>query len=116
MRVTHGDNNGCGKRDRSRGHGELIQMATADRCDVLIIGAGLAGLALARQLLLNTDKRILLVDKRTEFPPAKQKVGEATVQLSAYYYARVLDLVEHLLQEHYLKYNLRFYWKTPGQV
>ncbi len=116
MRVTHGDNNGCGKRDRSRGHGELIQMATADRCDVLIIGAGLAGLALARQLLLNTDKRILLVDKRTEFPPAKQKVGEATVQLSAYYYARVLDLEEHLLQEHYLKYNLRFYWKTPGQA
>src|SRR6266550_708716 len=91
-------------------------MPTADHYDVLIIGAGLAGLALARQLLLNTDKRILLVDKRTEFPPAKQKVGEATVQLSAYYYARVLDLEEHLLQEHYLKYNLRFYWKTPGQA
>src|SRR6266446_3236975 len=91
-------------------------MPTADRYDVLIIGAGLAGLALARQLLLNTDKRILLVDKRTEFPPAKQKVGEATVQLSAYYYAKVLDLEEHLLQEHFLKYNLRFYWKTPGQA
>lgn len=84
--------------------------------DVLIIGAGLAGLALARQLLLNTDKRILLVDRRTEFPPAKQKVGEATVQLSAYYYARVLELEEHLMQEHYLKYNLRFYWKTPGKA
>lgn len=84
--------------------------------DVLIIGAGLAGLALARQLLLYTDKRILLVDRRTEFPPAKQKVGEATVQLSAYYYARVLDLEEHLEQAHYLKYNLRFYWKTPGKT
>jgi 2-polyprenyl-6-methoxyphenol hydroxylase-like FAD-dependent oxidoreductase len=82
----------------------------------MIIGAGLAGLALARQLLLNTDKRVLLVDKRTEFPPAKQKVGEATVQLSAYYYARVLDLEEHLIQQHYLKYNLRFYWKTPGKT
>jgi 2-polyprenyl-6-methoxyphenol hydroxylase-like FAD-dependent oxidoreductase len=91
-------------------------MANTENYDVLIIGAGLAGLALARQLLLNTDKRILLVDKRTEFPPAKQKVGEATVQLSAYYYARVLELEEHLLQEHFLKYNLRFYWKTPGQV
>lgn len=84
--------------------------------DVLIIGAGLAGLALARQLLLYTDKQILLVDRRTEFPPAKQKVGEATVQLSAYYYARVLDLEEHLEQQHYLKYNLRFYWKTPGKT
>jgi 2-polyprenyl-6-methoxyphenol hydroxylase-like FAD-dependent oxidoreductase len=91
-------------------------MRTDNHYDVLIIGAGLAGLALARQLLLNTEKRILLVDRRTEFPPAKQKVGEATVQLSAYYYARVLELEEHLMQEHYLKYNLRFYWKTPGQT
>lgn len=91
-------------------------MRSDNNYDVLIIGAGLAGLSLARQLLLNTDKRILLVDRRTEFPPAKQKVGEATVQLSAYYYARVLELEEHLMQEHYLKYNLRFYWKTPGQV
>src|SRR6476659_6793166 len=91
-------------------------MSARDRCDVLIIGAGLAGLALARQLLLYTDKRIVMVDRRTELPPAKQKVGEATVQLSAYYYARVLDLEEHLLQQHYLKYNLRFYWKTPGQT
>ena len=89
-------------------------MRSDQHYDVLIIGAGLAGLALARQLLLNTDKRILLVDRRTEFPPAKQKVGEATVQLSAYYLAKVLDLEEHLLREHFLKYNLRFYWKTPG--
>lgn len=91
-----------------------MQVSDGKHYDVLIIGAGLAGLALARQLLLNTDKRILLVDRRIEFPPVKQKVGEATVQLSAYYYARVLDLEEHLLQQHYLKYNLRFYWKTPG--
>src|ERR1051325_10098469 len=91
-------------------------MSTENDCDVLLIGAGLAGLALARQLLLNTDKRVLMVDRRTEFPPAKQKVGEATVQLSAFYYARVLDLEEHLLQQHYLKYNLRFYWRTPGQA
>jgi 2-polyprenyl-6-methoxyphenol hydroxylase-like FAD-dependent oxidoreductase len=89
-------------------------MQTSEHYDVLIIGAGLAGLALARQLLLNTDKKILMVDRRAEFPPPKQKVGEATVQLSAYYYARVLDLEEHLMREHFLKYNLRFYWKTPG--
>ena len=85
-----------------------------EQYDVLIVGAGLAGLALARQLLLNTNKKILLIDRRTEFPPAKQKVGEATVQLSAYYLAKVLDFEEHLLREHFVKYNLRFYWKTPG--
>jgi len=78
--------------------------------DVLIIGGGLAGLALARQLLLRSDKRVLLVDRRA-LPPTKQKVGEATVQMSGYYYARVLEMEEHLLCEHYMKYNLRFYWK-----
>src|SRR5437763_105958 len=82
--------------------------------DVVIIGAGLAGLSLSRQLLLNSGKRILLLDKRSTIPPAHQKVGEATVQLSAYYFSKVLDLEEHLFQEHYLKYNLRFYWKTAG--
>ncbi|MEK6279427.1 MAG: hypothetical protein AABN95_03660 [Acidobacteriota bacterium] len=91
-------------------------MSTKENYDVLIIGAGLAGLALARQLLLNTDKSILLIDRRTEFPPAKQKVGEATVQMSAYYFSKVLDLEEHLLREHFVKYNLRFYWKTPKRA
>src|SRR5262249_55613182 len=50
-----------------------------------------------------------------EVPPARQKVGEATVQLSAYYFSKVLDLEEHLLREHFMKYNLRFYWKTAGR-
>jgi flavin-dependent dehydrogenase len=90
-------------------------MPTVDRYEVVIIGAGLAGLSLARQLLLNSDKKILLVDKRAEIPPQKQKVGEATVQVSGYYFSKVLDLEEHLLREHYLKYNLRFYYKTAGR-
>src|SRR5258707_6098297 len=86
-----------------------------DNYDVLIIGAGLAGLSLARQLLLNSDKKILLLDKRSEIPSPHQKVGEATVQLSAYYFSKVLDLEEHLLSEHFMKYNLRFYWKTAAR-
>ena len=90
-------------------------MQPADHYDVVIIGAGLAGLALSRQLLLYSNKKILLVDKRTEIPPKKQKVGESTVQVSAYYYAKVLDLEEHLQTEHFVKYNLRYYWKTPGK-
>ena len=93
---------------------EAIQPEPTERIrrdvDVLIIGGGLAGLALARQLLLRSDKQVLLVDRRA-LPPTKQKVGEATVQMSGYYYARVLEMEEHLLCEHYMKYNLRFYWK-----
>jgi 2-polyprenyl-6-methoxyphenol hydroxylase-like FAD-dependent oxidoreductase len=90
-------------------------MAVAGYYDVVIIGAGLAGLSLARQLLLAGDKKILLVDKRAEIPPARQKVGEATVQVSGYYFSKVLDLEEHLLREHFMKYNLRFFYKTAGR-
>src|SRR5712664_3236155 len=90
-------------------------MGTSDHYDVLIIGAGLAGLSLARQLLLNSDKKILLLDKRLQIPSPHQKVGEPPVQLSAYYFSKVLDLEEHLLREHFMKYNLRFYWKTVGR-
>ncbi|HSL23715.1 MAG TPA: FAD-dependent monooxygenase [Vicinamibacterales bacterium] len=83
--------------------------------DVVIVGAGLAGLSLARQLLMADDAvTILQLDKRQQVPPTGQKVGEATVQVSGYYWSKVLDLEEHLLREHYMKYNLRFIWKTAG--
>ena len=83
--------------------------------DVAILGAGLAGLTLARQLLLRTDKRILILDRSAQVPVPRQKVGESTVQLGAYYLSKVLDLEEHLFREQLLKYNLRFHWKRPGQ-
>jgi len=86
-----------------------------ERFDVVITGAGLAGLTLARHLLLTSREcRVLLLEKRASVPPVAQKVGEATVQVSAYYLSKILDLEEHLLRAHYPKYNLRFYWKTAG--
>lgn len=90
-------------------------MGAVPHFNVVIVGAGLAGLSLARQLLLNSEKTILLLEKRTQIPMALQKYGEATVQLSAYYLSKVLDLEEHLLREHFMKYNLRFFWKTEGK-
>jgi flavin-dependent dehydrogenase len=74
----------------------------------------LAGLSLTRQLSLAKKLNVLLLEKRENVPPKRQKVGEATVQLSGYYFSKVLDLEDHLLQEHLMKYNLRFYWKVPG--
>lgn len=82
--------------------------------DVVIAGAGLAGLCLSRQLLLETDKRILLLDKSPQVPASRQKYGESLVQLGGYYMAKVLEMEEYLLQEHYLKYNLRFHWERAG--
>lgn len=93
----------------------MASNGTGDCYDVLIIGAGLAGLTLARHLLLYTDSSILLLDKRQAPSQRSQKVGESLVQLSGYYLSKVLDLEEHLLREHYLKYNLRFFWKTAGR-
>ena len=90
-------------------------MCAAPHFNVVIVGAGLAGLSLAHQLLLYTGKTILLLEKRAAIPMALQKYGEATVQLSAYYLSKVLDLEEHLLREHFMKYNLRFFWKTEGK-
>jgi flavin-dependent dehydrogenase len=83
--------------------------------EVVILGAGLAGLSLARHLLMNTPRTILLLEKRAEVPSPHQKVGEATVQLGGYYFSKILDLEEHLFQEHFLKYNLRFYWPSPAR-
>ena len=92
-----------------------MSASTSGRYDVVIIGAGLAGLTLSRHLLLYTDKTILVLDKRTNPPrEAPQKYGESLVQCSGYYFSKVLDLEEYLLINHYLKYNLRFYWPTEG--
>ena len=91
-----------------------MHLKTGASYDVTIISAGLAGLTLARHLLLHTNKTVLLLDKRADPPGPTQKVGESLVQLSGYYLSKVLDLEEHLLREHYLKYNLRFQWKTAG--
>jgi flavin-dependent dehydrogenase len=82
------------------------------RYDVVIIGAGLAGLSLAAQLLKYTEKTVLLLDKWDDPPRPTQKVGESLVQLSGYYFSKILDLEEYLLIHQYLKYNLRFYWQT----
>ncbi|MGD2116121.1 MAG: FAD-dependent oxidoreductase, partial [Acidobacteriota bacterium] len=83
--------------------------------DVVILGGGLAGLTLARHLLLDTDRRVLLVERRTSLPPERQKVGESSVQLAGYYLSKVLDLEEYLNRAHLMKYNLRFYWPTAGR-
>lgn len=82
--------------------------------DVIITGAGLAGLTLARQLMLYTGRTVLLLDKRDNPPGPSQKVGESLVQLGGYYLSKTLDLEEHLLRHHYTKYNLRFHWKTSS--
>lgn len=85
-----------------------------EQVDVVILGAGLAGQSLARHLLLHSGKTVMMLEKRASIPPKRQKYGESSVQVSGYYYSRVLDMEEYLFLEHLIKYNLRFYWKTQG--
>jgi flavin-dependent dehydrogenase len=97
-------------------HPEATAASTGDCFDVVILGAGLAGLSLARHLLMTTEKRVLLLDKNRQLPSPRQKVGESSVQVAGYYYAKVLGLEEYLWRNHFMKYNLRFNWKTPGRT
>jgi flavin-dependent dehydrogenase len=82
--------------------------------DVVILGGGLAGLTLARQLLLESDCRVLVLERQDTVPGPRQKVGESTVQVAGDYFGRVLDLEVYLMHEHFMKYNLRFSWRTKG--
>ncbi|MCG8454662.1 MAG: FAD-dependent oxidoreductase, partial [Holophagales bacterium] len=84
--------------------------------DVVVLGAGLAGLTLARHLSLRSDLRVLILERRDQLPPHRQKVGESSVQVAGHYFSRVLELEHHLLHEHFMKYNLRFYWRSAGKA
>lgn len=87
-------------------------MPVKEHYDIIIVGAGLAGLSLARQLLLRTGKTVLHLDREPQLPIARQKVGESNVQVAGHYFAKVLDMEEHLFHEQVMKYNLRFMWKS----
>lgn len=84
--------------------------------DVLVMGGGLAGSLLARQLSRQCpDARVMVVEKRAE---TDFKVGESTVEIFADYLIRRLGLSTYLYEEHLPKNGLRFFFddaerKTP---
>ena len=77
-------------------------------CDVAIIGGALAGAATAIQILRqNPAMRVVIVEKSTTFP---RKVGEATVEVSAFFLGRVLGLTQYLNEAHLVKQGMRFWF------
>ena len=92
-------------------------MISESSYDVTILGGGLAGLTLARQLLLKRpDLRIAVVEKR-KFPVAEttHKVGESTVEIGAHYFGEELKLKKHLIDNQLPKFGLRFFFKDTFQ-
>ncbi|MDG1807361.1 MAG: tryptophan 7-halogenase [Pirellulaceae bacterium] len=85
--------------------------------DVAILGGGLAGLTLARQLLMkDPNTRIAVIEKRS-FPVSEttHKVGESTVEIGAHYFSEELQLKKHLTDQQLPKFGLRFFFKDAWQ-
>ena len=79
-------------------------------CDVLIIGAGMAGSCLARQLKLDqSDLRIMNIDKRTRFD---YWIGESTVEAWEDYLVRRLGLGHFLQAKFPEKHGLRMFFDS----
>src|SRR6266705_4418672 len=78
--------------------------------DVVVIGGALSGAATATLLLRqNPGLRLLIVDKS---PTLTRRVGEATVEVSAYFMGRVLGLTQYLNESHLIKQGMRFWFKN----
>lgn len=81
--------------------------------DVLVLGGGLAGSLLARQLRLHQpDRSVGLVEPRVQ---PRRKVGESMVELGADYLNRRLGLSGLLYREHLPKQGLRFFFDTADR-
>ncbi len=84
--------------------------STKDSYDVVVIGGALSGAATAILLLRqNPGLRLLIVEKSAQLT---RRVGEATVEVSAYFMGRVLGLTQYLNESHLVKQGLRFWFKN----
>ena len=81
--------------------------------DVVILGGGLAGGLLLRQLCLSRpDLRVLCCERQRE---TSYKVGEATVELFSNYLIRRLGLSSYLYEQQLPKNGLRFFFDREGR-
>src|SRR2546423_7627840 len=80
--------------------------------DVVICGAGLAGLTLARQITREIPEASLLLIEGTgdKSRTGAIQVGESTVEISAHYLAETVGLREYLEASHYHKWGFRFFF------
>ncbi len=80
--------------------------------DVLIIGGGLAGLTLAKQLReARNDLSVTIMERNQHpLPLAAHKVGESSVEIGAHYFSDTVGLKDYLADKHLRKFGLRFFF------
>ncbi len=91
----------------------MVSLSEPESYDVIVIGGSMSGSATALLLRRENPKlRVLVVEKSSRF---SRRVGEATVEVSAYFMGRVLGMTQYLNEHHLVKQGLRF-WFTNDQV
>jgi flavin-dependent dehydrogenase len=80
--------------------------------DVIICGAGIAGLTLARQIRQTVpDVSLLLIEGLGDKSRSSAiQVGESTTEYSTHYLAHVVGLRDYLEATHYRKWGFRFFF------
>lgn len=88
----------------------MITMDSEEQLDVAILGGGLAGSLLGRQLRMALpDAAIAVFEKNAK---TSLKVGESTVEIGGNYLTRRLGLSSYIYTEHLPKNGLRFFFDT----
>jgi flavin-dependent dehydrogenase len=84
--------------------------SVAEEYDVVVLGGALSGAATATLLMRQNPGLRLLIVERTE--KLTRRVGEATVEVSAFFMGRVLGLTRYLNENHIAKQGLRFWFRN----
>lgn len=86
---------------------------TTETFDVVVLGGALSGAATATLVRRhNPGLRVLILEKSAQLT---RRVGEATVEVSAYFMGHVLGLTQYLNENHLVKQGLRF-WFSNDEV
>lgn len=93
-------------------------MSAITDTDVCILGGGMAGLTLARQLKRARPELDLTVVEHRQFPvaDATHKVGESTVEVASHYLANELALADHLESMQLPKFGLRLFLRGAEPI